>query len=189
MATIDGSTAGLSRASGLFMDDVRSSATVPALTILYHPDVRRVGKRAVLSEAVLGHEALVSRHQPEFSPPDQASGEALADRHLSRQPIRLHPTPEGGVILTTSGSRTRVEVAGAPVLQALELPAAALRISRTSLYALIDANPRIRKAGDLKTDEIVLCHRECGGNLDAMIDRLEVSKKALGRRLREMGLL
>jgi two-component system nitrogen regulation response regulator GlnG len=71
----------------------------------------------------------------------------------------------------------------------LQATAEALRISRTSLYALIEANPHIRKAGDLKTDEIVICHQECGGNLDAMVDRLEVSKKALGRRLREMGLL
>jgi two-component system, NtrC family, nitrogen regulation response regulator GlnG len=126
MATIDGSTAELSRTSGLFGEDVRSSATAPALTILYHPDVRRVGERVVLSEIVLGREALVSRHDPEFSPPGQASGAPLSDHHISRQPIRFLPAAEGAVTLATAGSRTRVEADGALVLQTREIPAAAL---------------------------------------------------------------
>jgi two-component system, NtrC family, nitrogen regulation response regulator GlnG len=70
----------------------------------------------------------------------------------------------------------------------LQAAAQALRISRTSLYALIEASPNVRKAGDLRPEEIARCWEECGGDLDAMVDRLEVSKKALGRRLREMGL-
>ncbi|MFP5286963.1 MAG: sigma 54-interacting transcriptional regulator [Thermoanaerobaculia bacterium] len=70
----------------------------------------------------------------------------------------------------------------------LQAAAQALRISRTSLYALIEASPNVRKAGDLRSEEIARCWEECGGDLDAMVDRLEVSKKALGRRLREMGL-
>jgi len=63
-----------------------------------------------------------------------------------------------------------------------------LRVSRTSLYALIESCPKVRTAADLSSAEIASCHRDCGGNLDAMAERLEVSKRALGRRLRELGL-
>jgi len=71
----------------------------------------------------------------------------------------------------------------------LQATATALGISRTSLYALIEASPRARKAGDLTPEEIARCHRECGGDLEAMSERLQVSGRALGRRLRELGLV
>jgi two-component system nitrogen regulation response regulator GlnG len=47
----------------------------------------------------------------------------------------------------------------------------------------------VRKAGDLSAEEISRCWEECGGDLDGMVDRLEVSRKALARRLREMKLV
>jgi two-component system nitrogen regulation response regulator GlnG len=71
----------------------------------------------------------------------------------------------------------------------LQATAKALRISRPSLYSLIEASPRVRKAGDLSADEIARCLADCKGDLDCMVDRLEVSKKALGRRLRELKLV
>jgi two-component system nitrogen regulation response regulator GlnG len=67
--------------------------------------------------------------------------------------------------------------------------AEALGISRPSLYVLIENCPEIRKAGDLKVEEIVRCHRECGGDLDCMVERLMVSRDALHRRIRELGLV
>jgi two-component system nitrogen regulation response regulator GlnG len=70
----------------------------------------------------------------------------------------------------------------------LQATAAHLHISRPSLYALIESSPTIRKAGDLSPEEITRCWEECEGDLDAMVDRLEVSRKALARRLREMKL-
>jgi two-component system, NtrC family, nitrogen regulation response regulator GlnG len=71
----------------------------------------------------------------------------------------------------------------------LKSAAEALGISRPSLYVLIEHCPAIRKAGDLEVEEIVLCHRECGGNLDLMVERLMVSRDALHRRVRELGLV
>jgi two-component system nitrogen regulation response regulator GlnG len=71
----------------------------------------------------------------------------------------------------------------------LKRAAEALGISRPSLYVLIERCPAIRKAGDLKVEEIVLCHRECGGDLDLMVERLRVSRDALHRRIRELGLV
>ena len=65
--------------------------------------------------------------------------------------------------------------------------AEALGISRTTLYALIDRSPRIRKARDLPLEEIRACLAECGGDLDAAAERLRVSKRALQLRLRGGG--
>jgi two-component system nitrogen regulation response regulator GlnG len=63
-----------------------------------------------------------------------------------------------------------------------------LGITRPSLYLLIDKSPSLRTAGDLKAEEISRCFQECNGDLDAMVQRLEVSKRGLQRRLRELGL-
>ncbi|HKH45562.1 MAG TPA: sigma-54 dependent transcriptional regulator [Thermoanaerobaculia bacterium] len=71
----------------------------------------------------------------------------------------------------------------------LKSAAEELGISRPSLYVLIEHCPEIRKAGDLTVEEIVLCHRECGGDLDLMVERLMVSRDALHRRIREIGLV
>jgi len=71
----------------------------------------------------------------------------------------------------------------------LKSAAEELGISRPSLYVLIEHCPAIRKAGDLKIEEIALCHRECGGDLDLMVERLMVSRDALHRRIRELGLV
>jgi len=73
---------------------------------------------------------------------------------------------------------------------AWDLKAAAdrLGIPRSSIYDLIDKNPHLRTAGDLSVEEITRCFRECAGDLEAMAQRLEVSKRALGRRIKELGL-
>jgi two-component system nitrogen regulation response regulator GlnG len=94
-----------------------------------------------------------------------------------------------------SPRRKPAEVTEAELLAALrehawDLQAAAdrLRIPRPSIYDLIEKSSSIRTAGDLGAEEIERCYRECGGDLDSMGARLQVSRRALGRRLREMGL-
>ena len=73
---------------------------------------------------------------------------------------------------------------------AWDLKAAAdhLGIPRASIYHVIARSPNVRTAGDLSPAEIERCHRECAGDLDRMAERLEVSRRALGRRVRELGL-
>jgi two-component system, NtrC family, nitrogen regulation response regulator GlnG len=73
---------------------------------------------------------------------------------------------------------------------AWDLKAAAdrLRIPRPSIYDLIERSPDIRTAGDLGADEITQCFQACAGDLDAMVAQLQVSRRALSRRLRELGL-
>nr|WP_242592513.1 sigma-54 dependent transcriptional regulator [Corallococcus exiguus] len=63
-----------------------------------------------------------------------------------------------------------------------------LGIARASLYDLIQRHPNIRTAGRLSEQEISDCHQACQGDLEAMSRRLEVSRKALARRVKELGL-
>jgi two-component system nitrogen regulation response regulator GlnG len=63
-----------------------------------------------------------------------------------------------------------------------------LGITRASLYNLMKKTPRARTAKDLTVDQILQSHRECQGDLEVMAQRLEVSVRALQRRVRELGL-
>jgi two-component system nitrogen regulation response regulator GlnG len=124
----DASTVGLSGTGRLptIPRGKSSPASIPALTLLYHPDPRRIGERALLGELTLGREARLGRHEPEFSSPESAMGEPLADRHISRQPLQLSPDPRGGVVLAAGESRTRVTVDGVTLAGELAIPAADL---------------------------------------------------------------
>ncbi|HEV7785013.1 MAG TPA: sigma 54-interacting transcriptional regulator, partial [Thermoanaerobaculia bacterium] len=122
----EGSTAGLSGTfdSRGWQGEGRSLGPVPALTVLFHPDVRRVGEWTALNELLLGREARISRTSPDFVSPDRLPGGPLADRYISRRPVLLQPAPGQGVVLSLGESRTRVDADGVPVLQSRELLAA-----------------------------------------------------------------
>lgn len=82
---------------------------VPALTLLSHPDVRRVGERAVLWDAATENgEALMSRWQLEFVPPQGGAARPLEDPYLSRRPIRLTAARFGGIRIDCTRTGTRV---------------------------------------------------------------------------------
>ena len=70
----------------------------------------------------------------------------------------------------------------------LQPTAAQLGISRSSLYDRIDRSPGIRKAVDLSQEEIEAAHARCQGDLDAMVEELEVSKRGLQRRMKSLGI-
>jgi two-component system, NtrC family, nitrogen regulation response regulator GlnG len=61
-----------------------------------------------------------------------------------------------------------------------------LGISRSSLYTLIEQNPNIRKAKDLSKDQIEIARTQCRGDINAMAELLQISKRAL--QLREKDL-
>jgi hypothetical protein len=42
---------------------------IPGLTILYHPDLRRIGERAPLASLASGREELLSRRDTDFAAP------------------------------------------------------------------------------------------------------------------------
>ena len=95
----------------------RSTLRLPTLSVLYHPDLRRIGARAFLSELAIGREVLVSRNEPELALPDQLVGRPLEDNHVSRKPFRLRSTGDGGIELLLGDSRTGVVADGVSVLQ------------------------------------------------------------------------
>jgi two-component system, NtrC family, nitrogen regulation response regulator GlnG len=66
--------------------------------------------------------------------------------------------------------------------------AAALGISKTTLYALIERCPNIRKARDLGRAELEASRAATGGDLDAMSAQLQVSRRGLQLRMRELGM-
>ncbi len=117
-----------------------------------------------------------------------SEAEAPSGRESAREPERAAaPEPEP--------RRKPSEVTDTELIEALrasgwDLKAAALRlgITRPSLYVLIDKSTSLRTAGDLTVEEISRCFHECAGNLDEMTRRLEVSRRGLQRRVRELGL-
>jgi two-component system nitrogen regulation response regulator GlnG len=66
--------------------------------------------------------------------------------------------------------------------------ASRLGISRTSLYLLMDRSPNIRKARDIPRDQLAACSAEHGGDLDAMASQLQISKRGLQLRMKELGM-
>ena len=88
---------------------------VPGLTILHHPDLRRVGERATLPELGSGRKVLLSRVSPEFTAPGEAARRPLADPYLSRRPWTLCPEGDGGVRLDGEGSSITVVAEGSSV--------------------------------------------------------------------------
>jgi len=70
----------------------------------------------------------------------------------------------------------------------LQPTAAELGIARTSLYDKIENSPLFHKAADLSRQEIELWFERCGGDLDRMVEALEVSKRGLMRRMKQLGL-
>jgi two-component system nitrogen regulation response regulator GlnG len=98
---------------------------VPGLTILYHPDVARIGERVSLPGLASGREELLSRGEPAFCQPGSVLLRPLADPHLSRRPIRLVPGPDpGGVRLICGESSAAVVVNGEAVAGERDLTAA-----------------------------------------------------------------
>jgi two-component system nitrogen regulation response regulator GlnG len=92
--------------------------------------------------------------------------------------------------------RSPSEVSEAELTEALrdtrwevKLAAERLGISRPALYLLIDKFPTVRKASDLSREEILEAREICGGDLEAMVTRLEVSKKGLQQRMTQLGIV
>jgi len=61
--------------------------TVPALTIVWHPHLDRIGHIAPLTNLLELDVAHVSRSEPIFFPPGADTGEPLAHRFISKEPI------------------------------------------------------------------------------------------------------
>jgi len=107
-ASDDQTTTGLGRHVGPLPPSRHAPVKLPALTILCHPRLDRVGERVLLSELAAGRSAQLSRQEPAFAPPPHTLGVPLDDAHLSRRPVWLHPGGDGAIRLVAQDSRTQV---------------------------------------------------------------------------------
>ncbi len=106
---------------------ISEEVLLPGLTVLYHPDLERIGERTVLDGLRAGRNSELSRHRPEFAAPGATTGSRpLGDVRLSRTPILLRAAGGGGVLVERSESRTSLVINGAEVEQEIALSAAAL---------------------------------------------------------------
>ncbi len=101
-------------ATSVFVSDSQpETAMIPGLTILHHPDFRRIGDRVALPELLSGRAVLLSRLEPELATPGEGSPRPLADSHLSRTPIRLSAARGEHLAIERGDHRGRVSVDGA----------------------------------------------------------------------------
>jgi two-component system nitrogen regulation response regulator GlnG len=95
---------------------------VPGLTILSHPDLARIGERAVLAALASGRAALLSRLEPAFVPPSGGATRPLADAGLSPSAIRIEPGgARGAFVLDASGWPRALEVDAVPSGRRIEI--------------------------------------------------------------------
>ena len=80
---------------------------VPALTVLAHPDLRRVGERVLLPALGSGRTVPLSRLSPLFAQPGDEAARPLADSHLSRQPFSPRSGGAAGLDPDRGGDRRR----------------------------------------------------------------------------------
>ena len=133
----EGRTAELDVRAGKFVERRdRSRMRIPVLTILYHPDVHRVGERLWLSSLPSGEAVGVSRLGPGFVAPGESRGRPLEDPYVSRTPVHFGPgETEEAVRLSVGQSTTAVVADGEPVTGERQFRAADLRRGVVLLWA------------------------------------------------------
>jgi len=145
--------------------------------------------RNVTRQLVIG-----SRGQPSLQLDPRLEQELFTSRSLpvGRPPAPVAPVePEG-----KAGTRRKLtgqmeaEIAAALDANGWEIKASAdqLGVARSSLYDWLERTPQVQAASSLSAEEFTRHHEECGRNLDALARRLELSRWAVARRVKALGL-
>ncbi len=155
--------------------------------------LRNVARQLVISSR--------GRDRVELSPAIEQLFEEARSQEFPSIPHSIpHPSPhpresDSSIEPPVTSRRKPAEITEAELSAALRAcrwdlaaTANALGIPRASVYVLIERSGRLKTAADLSAEEIKRCYDECGGDLGRMVERLEVSEKALRRRIRELGL-
>ena len=100
------------------------SGRYPCLTILYHPNMTRVGERAILAGLVVDRVESLSRLEPDFAPPGVTQGRSLRDPYVSRRPTQLRLVDDTIEIAPEPG--TAVELDGALIEGVVRVAASSL---------------------------------------------------------------
>jgi two-component system, NtrC family, nitrogen regulation response regulator GlnG len=88
----------------------------PALTLLCHPALDRIGQRAVLERLATGIEQALSRLEPLFRHPHTfTTGEAIGDASVSRRPVQLRPLADGSIAVVPPDGKGAVRIEGEPI--------------------------------------------------------------------------
>jgi len=112
-----------------------AAGRVLGLTIVYHPDVSRIGERVHLPALDAGERVSLSRLEPAFARYGKDGTQPLATLRISRQPIAL-VGESGGCRVDASQSRTSVTLDGSVVQTSVLL--AAEQIERGVVMELAD---------------------------------------------------
>ncbi|HEX8111637.1 MAG TPA: sigma 54-interacting transcriptional regulator [Kofleriaceae bacterium] len=109
---------------------------------------------------------------------------------VGRPPAQDAETRQKGRARRRPSDVTEEELRAALREAAWDLKAAGdrLGVPRPSMYDLIERCPGIRTVGDLSAEEISRCFEACDGDLDRMVEHLQVSRRGLRRRVGELGL-
>ena len=107
---------------------------------------------------------------------------------LARMETSPAPAPASRTVDADAGPPSDAEMLAALEEHRWSVNAAAraLGTAKINVYRYIDRSPRLRKAGEIPDDEVRAVHAACGGDLDAMSARLEVSRRALTYRLKQI---
>jgi two-component system nitrogen regulation response regulator GlnG len=92
--------------------ETQAPGPVPALTVVSHPRMERVGSRLLLEALAAGRPVAVSRSEPDFSRPGERLGEPLADTGLSRKPLWLSPGSQPGSVRVDAGESRQTIIPG-----------------------------------------------------------------------------
>jgi two-component system nitrogen regulation response regulator GlnG len=181
----------------LLVHFVREALTASGETALLDPEREEPWLPAALVERLVLH---------------RWQGNVRELRNMARQIViasRGHPVallPEGAERALGDGAETPEPapaardrgldaIADAEILAALRehdweptAAARALGVSKASMYQLMARVPGVRSAKDLGAVEIRAALDACGGDLRRTAERLEVSKRALKRRMTDLGL-
>jgi two-component system nitrogen regulation response regulator GlnG len=98
---------------------------VPALSILWHPDISRIGAMFSFADVAEGQSVLVSRNSPKFAHPAKES-DSLADPYLSRNPCLQIMRTANGLDLVPDDSQGKVQLDGKPRDRRVEISSSEL---------------------------------------------------------------
>jgi two-component system, NtrC family, nitrogen regulation response regulator GlnG len=93
-------------------DATDGSSLVPALTIVWHPDVNRVGQVAPLLGLLDKRVSVLRRDEPTFFVPGGHAGEPIHHRGLSREPVLALALLDRGIELRSVDPSAAVEIDG-----------------------------------------------------------------------------